>query len=488
VREVPLAYPLLRYRLGFAIAAAASSLMGAGCFTDPVNMKPTVSIATPTFFPGGGSAEPFFQGAQLAYTASASDPDGDSVEVQWKLTTTDLTPDGKCRPDFELPQNWPQDGWRTGDPFQVLAKDTMAPFCVWAKAVDGYGAASVDARTGHPTDRAPVAVVAVETTTGSTTFPPKAVVKLSAAGSTDPDVGDHLHFKWTLQSMVTDTATSAMPTTTKLAPCADDPADMAVQCFSSDTPGAYQVAVTVTDDTGLPSVASTVLTIAQGPLPVAAIDIVEPVGPGPFLLGRQVRVSGAHSTFTDGSSGYGWALERDGKALPMTLGPCDGDSTQVTECFVPDVEGNYDVTLTVSNGAGMSAPVTVPFIVAGDQPPCLGNTDPPFTTQKTSATQFTVSEVDDDLDPFPGVSNMSWFVSVNMGAFALMRQDFPRFALDTSPFSPGDDVRVRLEIRDRDTTRSASEFTACTTDVCAAPSLINPVACIQRVTWTVLLP
>jgi hypothetical protein len=281
---------------------------------------------------------------------------------------------------------------------------------------------------------------------------------------------------------------SAMPATAKLAPCDDDPSDEAVQCFSSDTPGAYQVAVTVKDDTGLPNTASIVLTFARGQLPVAGIDILDPAGPGPFLLGRQVRVSGAHSTFTDASSEYVWSLERDGKPLPMVLGLCDGDSTQVTECFVPDVSGSYQVTLAVSNGAGMSPALTVPFTVADDQPPCLGMTDPPFTTPKTTAMQFTVIAVDDDLDPFPGVSNMEWFVSINGGAFALMRQDFRSFGIDTTGLPPDTDVRVRLEIRDRDTTRSASEFTACTADVCSAPSLINPVACIQRVTWQVLLP
>jgi hypothetical protein len=103
-------------------------------------------------------------------------------------------------------------------------------------------------------------------------------------------------------------------------------------------------------------------------------------------------------------------------------------------------------------------------------------------------TLFNVDEIDDDLDPFPGVDDINWFISVNGSDFALVQKDFPSFQLGAG-FTFADVVRVRLEIHDRRTDRSSSEFLACDKDVCSLPSLIHPDACIQRVTWTVhILP
>ncbi|HVU51082.1 MAG TPA: hypothetical protein VHL80_10375 [Polyangia bacterium] len=469
---------MLEHRLGFAIAVAASFFMGAGCFTDPVNMAPTVRIDTPTTTDNGMTvpADPFFRGAQLTYTATAGDSDGDTVHLAWQVETGKV-----CPPGFDRPENWPKGTW-VGEPQMVVRpQDTEAVFCVWVKADDGR-VASVDARTGVPLDHPPVAHLDLVAPAGPGPFAPKTQFTLSAAGSTDEDGGDAAGFtySWALQS--------SLCSTMGLVPCADHPSDDAFRCLTADTAGECQIEVTVTDPAGLPSTADTTLTIDRGTLPVAVIDLVSPTGLGPYKLGHQMRVSAAHAT-VGANPRYVWTLERpDG--TKDTPPPCDGDSTGVTACFVPDVSGDYDVTLMVSDDAGTNTSAPVKLTVAPDQPPCLANTTPDFNLPETKPDMpdlpFAVNIVDDDLDPFPGVADIDWLVSVNQGDFVLVVPSWPTFSLNTRAYSPTDDVRVRVEIRDRDTMRSATEFATCDADTCSLPNLFD-ATCVQRATWKVLL-
>jgi hypothetical protein len=455
---------LLSHRLGFAIAVAA---LGAGCFTEPVNMSPSVRLHQ-------DPPAPVFRGTPITYSATASDPDGDSYHLEWTQT------DGNCPDDFDLPSSWPTDKWRTDPNIQVTPQDT-APFCVWVKAVDRYGAAAVDASTTNPQDNAPVAMLVLTSPDNAPSFPARTHFVLSAQGSSDVDVGDTLSFTWTLKSSPSPTA--------MLIPCGGAPPG-AIQCLDADAAGDYEVEVTVADD-ATPSQMSSVektLRVLPGMLPVGAIDLIQPAGAGPYPLGNPMRVSAAHATGLDAMSTRKWTLDAPKGSLLTEMGSCDGDATDETRCFVPDVPGDYHVTLVVHNDTGDSAPVVVSYSVAPDQPPCLARTTPDFTVPVTTMTTFNVDEIDDDRDPFPGAQDMNWLVSVNGGDFVLMQKDFPSFPLG-SGFSFADVVRVRLEIRDRDTERSAKEFLACDKDVCSAPSLIHPDACIQRVTWTVhILP
>jgi hypothetical protein len=454
---------LLRYRLGFALAAA---FLGAGCFTSPVNMSPTVRIDAPS--------TPVVRGQPAPFTATASDPDGDSLTVLMNDTA------GPCPKDFDLPAQWPSEGWNALQPHQVSSPED--PFCVWAKATDRYGAISVDAVTENPQDHAPTAVIALVSPAETSSFPVGSSFVLSAQGSTDPDTGDaaQLKFTWTLKSA---------PTTTPgiLNFCADSSADMSKRCLKADVAGDYDVAVRVTDPAGMDSVAERTLHVVPGALPVAVIDLVAPTGT-PIPLGSKIKFSGARSMFQDTTTQiYKWTLDPAPGSMAATAG-CDGDATGQTQCFVADVSGTYHETLVVTNGTGDSQPVTATFVVAPDQPPCIDQTTPDLTTPVTTMTTFAVGSVSDDLDPFPSAQNMQWFQSIDGGPFAPMTKDFPSFNVTGASF--GDVVKVRLEVHDRNTDRSAKEFAACgDADVCSMPSLIHPDTCIQRMTWTVhILP
>jgi hypothetical protein len=459
---------LLRYRLGFALAAA---LLGAGCFSDPVNMSPTVRIDKLT--------TPILRGESAMFQAVPSDPDGDGLRVEM-TNTPDLCGDVPPSDQFQ--------------PVSTLSVPARDKFCVWARVTDTYQAVTIANLNVVSQDRPPLAALDFDPPSSAVSFPVKTLLVLSAMGSSDPDIGDTLHFDWALTP-------KAPMADFQFGPCADKNSD-AFRCLTAKTTGAYDVVVTVSDDAGLKTTAAKEILVLPGTLPTAVIDLVGPTGIGPFPLGSTFRVSGARSIVGDGSTlSYAWTLT----GPPITMGPtgprptvlptmkCDGDDTQQSQCFVADMSGSYSPTLTVTNASGDSQPVTAgPFTVAPDQPPCLDQTTPPLTASMTTSTSFSVGSVSDDLDPFPGVENMQWFQSTGYtvngvfqgGPFVPMTKDFSMFNVTGATF--GQTVRVRLEIHDRNVDRTATEFQACgDADVCAVPSLIHPDTCIQRMTWTV---
>jgi hypothetical protein len=463
-----LAYPLLRYRLGSAIVVAC---LWGGCYTDPINMSPIVRIDAPP--------DPIFRGESPTYKATASDPDSDSVTLQWVLQTTPMG----CPRGFDAPATWPTSGWSPGNELTLGSMETKARYCVWVKASDQYGAAAVDALTGDPQDHAPVAVLDLVAPPDAPSFPGRPMFILSAEKSTDAD-GDMMNFEWTLKASPSQTAS--------LVPCLGQTMNKAVRCLTADAAGDYQVQVSVSDASMKDSIDKT-LRVLPGQLPTAELDLVSPPGGGPYPLGSELRVSAAHSTGGDPTLVYDWAVLEPAPGSTAVLGDCGKNPSPDARCFVGEKPGSYRVTLKVHNETGDSAPVSATYVVAPDQPPCLDSTTPDITTPMTTMTTFTVGTVSDDLDPFPAVTGMSttgmqWFVTqANGSSFAPAQKDpFPTFSLNPLAFSFGDVVRVRLEISDRDTERSAKAFLACgDADTCTLPSLIHPDTCFQRVTWTV---
>jgi hypothetical protein len=460
---------LLSYRSGFVAAAAA--LLAAGCFTSPVNMSPTVRIDTHA---------PVMRDQNVTFTATTSDPNGGQPTLSW------LRVDAPCSVDASTltsPTEWPSGEWLPGDPpnsEMIPAAQTLAPFCLWAKARDGEGAATVDAIKVDPVDRPPNAALKLNMPADAASFPLNTMFVLSAEQTTDPDDPDlaTLQFAWCLNSGPPSTDLPPCPGTAKTGP------QPFIQGLTAKAPGLYVVEVQVTDPEGATSVMDKSLLVLPGEPPVAAIDITAPTGPGPFPLGAQVRLSAENSTGGDPTTlGYTWHLEpASGSGLTdHDLGNCPGDMSKEFRCFVPDVDGAYRVSLVVTNDNGMSPKVSVPFSVAADQPPCIDHTTPDIAAGATMMTMFMVDSVSDDRD----ASNLTfeWFVGDGM-SFALQRTGASNFELVSSvPFA---EVFVRVQISDRDTQRSATEFAACgNADTCSLPSLIHPDTCLQRVTWKV---
>ena len=465
---------------------AASVLVG--CYTDPINMRPNVSIAPPS--------EPIFRGAPAPFTATASDPDGDAPFFAWATT------DGECQPG--LPENaWPTQ-WEPGTMTSTTSSSFLvdqAPaltFCVWVKAFDQYGAANVAALTCKPLDNPPMARITVTAPPDAASFPLHTSFELSGATSSDAD-NDTLTDTWQVISspdpMLDVTACASGPT------CA----------FKADVSGSYDVQLKVSDGTDISMISKTLL-VSPGQVPQAMLERVSPTGPGPYPLGTSFKLSSALSMGGDAANALKplWQpLNHDGApGSTASLIPCpDSPTMDDVRCFTADKPGTYGVQLAVMNDT-TSPLTTLTLEVLDDQAPCIGMTTPPIPPTPTSTvpasamlgTMFTVMTVLDDLDSLPkaappadpsaqnlfGLPHYQWFVSDPLDPTAALMPtwvDSPMFPIDPGMYELGQQVRVRLQISDVDTGRSAKEFAACTDDSCFTGAQTD--GCFQRVTWTV---
>jgi hypothetical protein len=158
--------------------------------------------------------------------------------------------------------------------------------------------------------------------------------------------------------------------------------------------------------------------------------------------------------------------------------------------LTPHGTGMWQVRVVASDQLGAMAEQVVMFEVKADPPPCLAQWAPiaaptgsalPFT----DATLFKVNVVRDVLDPFPtvggdaflGTTKFTWSIQQpGSSVFTeVMGFDGNALPLDPGNYAPGDDVAVRVHIRDR-----VSPTPTCPDDTC---SVISDNSCIQRLTW-----
>jgi hypothetical protein len=274
-----------------------------------------------------------------------------------------------------------------------------------------------------------------------------------------------------------------------------------------NTDGPFCVWVTATDSHGATK-SDSKSTDPQDQPPTAAIKIVSPdpaaiTTAGIFYpLYSTVQLS-PESMDPEGDSLMPPILALDhappGSAAHLVAcGPPNGSD----ECFVADVPGEYDVSLTVSDAFGKQG--TAPpqkIIVLSDQAPCIGPSDPDFlmspmveVTLPSSANptpdplpSFTIHSVADDGAPWPpgpkGGATFRWYVSTNDGQqFQFFNNDYPTLPLaSTGLYKTGDIVKVRVEVSDRNPMNDAA-LTGCNQkdDLCQSVP-----GCFQRVTWSV---
>lgn len=493
-----MACPLLGKGLVLTLVVPA---LAAGCFTDPVNMPPSIRIDAP--------AAPTFRGRPVTYTATISDPDngGDVPRLEWAWV-----PGGSCPAGFHDPMTWPAaKAWKVLDKLTV-EPDPRGPSCVWARATDESGAVEVDAVTCVPLDHAPAVglqQISPPPADGGT-YLPSTLFEFSA-GASDPDEGDEtrLSVSWAIKSAPADGGV--------LGPCADD-TDPFKQCLTASAVGTYVVAATVSDavDGGADGAAassaeSVTVVVAPGPPPVAEIS-VESVAPslrsddGQYALGASFRLSSITSHRADGSAGVEphWiklrtpdGAETDLRDATLRNGySCGAEAPPSILCFTADEPGTYHVELAVDDGWSSSAIVGRDFLVAPDQPPCISQLSfvppkDPDTIIPLQDDQISVLEVKDDRDPFPGYNAIAWFREEPSGSGGaptfVFRGDFGTFPLKDEGRS-GDVVKVRLEVHDRDLDASNQGFVACGgAPTCSLPNLFFR-SCVQRMTFNVRLP
>jgi K319L-like, PKD domain len=135
-------------------------------------------------------------------------------------------------------------------------------------------------------------------------------------------------------------------------------ANTATPSFVADLDGSYVVQLIVTDEEGLASAPDEVLisSINQAPTAFATASTTLP------MVGAVVTLDGSTSSDPDGDPlAYSWTVTSapDGSVAAIF----DADASTAT--FTPDVLGEYEITLTVSDFLGAGTPASV-TLVAGD--------------------------------------------------------------------------------------------------------------------------
>jgi PKD repeat protein len=278
----------------------------------PPNQTPVGNLtATPT----SGSA-PLL--VQLSSNGS-SDPDGAITSYAWNFGN----------------------GHTSTSPNPSAVYDTPGAYTVSLTLTDNDGASSVKSTTVNVSaaNVAPIAVISAAPLSGSAPL----TVNLNGGNSSDPD-GSIVSYAWNFGNG--QTATGALVTATY------------------STPGTYVVRLTVTDDRGKSTSATTnVVAGTANAHPNAVLTALPTSGPAPLV----VSVSAAGSADPDGTiTKYAWDYGNGETAV--------GAQSQVTYT----VAGTYTITLTVTDNKGATGTATETVVV-----------DPPQTVTDRVRIQLT---------------------------------------------------------------------------------------------------
>lgn len=169
---------------------------------------------------------------------------------------------------------------------------------------------------------------------------PAAGVELDGAGSSDPD-GETLSYQWTITSQPAG-GDGSLQNSTSVNPV-----------FLTTVPGDFEIELAVTDPRGASGYDTVLLSLTNTPpTPVAEVSLETPA------VGEEVELSGLSSTDPNGQPlTYTWKLESApaGTAVPVDL-------TGGVQTVVFDLEGEYQFSLTVSDGVE-EVKVDAPLII-----------------------------------------------------------------------------------------------------------------------------
>ena len=356
-----------------SLARLSAVVLVAGCFTGPINQHPRVELDSP--------AATVLRGKDASFMVDATDPDGDPLDLTWGVA------DGKCPGD---PQSW------SGEHRQLAAGErkivvegsaTWGPFCVCVFAVDSHHATSASCRDETPVNRPPDPRLRVVSPVTSQPFPLFSLVRVSAAGTVDPDAA-----------------------------------------------------------------------------------------PGEIIR-------------------YDWELERPSESPSNAKLESCSDNAELDRCFLGDVsEGSFTVTVRATDSLEEGLSAMVPVKIAKDRLPCIHVRD--TTPELTSLTYddnpdapqtITVHTVDDDGDPYPrgdhGQIQFTWFAGLVNGPMSPRGGNFNSFTPVDNQV--GDEVRVRVEIRDRNFKNIDDILTGCWMSGGALCESSPGSGCFLGATWTV---
>ena len=278
--------------------------------------------------------------------SQSSDPDGDQITYSWSFASLPATSSATLS--------------STTASSTSFVADAAGDFTVRLTVSDGELTSDAVECTATATNTAPVANAGPDqdVTLGD-------LVQLDGSQSSDPN-GDDLTYAWTFASQpngsaaVLSSATVANPT------------------FTADVAGEFVVELTVSDDELTSSPDQSTISVNTPPVANAGSD-------QDLIVGALVQLDGSQSSDADGDAlTYSWSMESRPAGSTATL-----SSTSVVDpTFTADLEGDYVVELTVSDGKASSYPASL--VIHSYQLPEPGYYS--GTTSQGRAVHFTVSD------------------------------------------------------------------------------------------------
>ncbi|MCD6499469.1 MAG: hypothetical protein J7M25_14345 [Deltaproteobacteria bacterium] len=343
----------------------------------------------------------------------------------------------------------------------------------------------------EPVDKRPAAVIKIQT---EDKVHVGDMVVLDGQDSSDPD-GTVASYSWTMEYDVT------QQTPYKTCPgwgSCDNGHDQTC-CFIPTARTVFTIRLKVQDQRGLSSPwDERVVTVLNRP-PNSVLSLETKTNlENHFVVGQQIWLHGLSSSDPDGDDTlfYHWqTISRPpgSSTLAYQFQPSDvdyhptNDPTLAKRCLmVPDYPGSYEVALGVSDGDD-DATDTKHIEVQEDAPPCITATSPDASASRLifdvgQPRRLEVLLVDDDLDGYPpgGQLSFSWSIQPdpNQPFFPVSGLDEPALNLDPNDYTSGQQVRIRVTVRDR----IDRDLSSCSqqSDQC------NLVAdCAQWVTWNI---
>ena len=246
---------------------------------------------------------------------------------------------------------------------------------------------------------------------------------LDGKNSYDPD-GQPIAFAWSLVSAPqSSTVTSASIYNSQTTHA----------FFTPDVAGAYQFQLVVTDAGASSPPALITVTAYSGTIPPNA-----DAGPGQnTALHTSVTVNGSKSSDPNTSPqplNYQWTF-----AVPNGSSATLSNATSASAQFTPDLPGDYNVNLVVSNANGTSPRRTTVYAFRGDVPPNANAGANQFVTPSSTVDLNSQTSVDPDSGPL-NLAFLWWLDSLPDGSTAAIQQPptaTPTFVADKSGYYIG---------------------------------------------------
>lgn len=315
------------------------------------------------------------------------------------------------------------------------------------------------------------------------------LLELSAFKSDDRD-GDRLIYSWSARSC--ESMTSCSPAfASRSGPYTE---------FAVAAPNKQLIAVElrVTDEHGAEDTDSEFYAVTNRVPRISALQVQGAESPaGAFTVGRTLNlVVAAQDDDASDTLSYVWTLYPASGSVPGDVEWTELSATSYR--LRPDVDGLWNVTVTVEDGDGGSDLVEEAILVDVDRPPCIAATEPRAVADARYVLErgqgprrFAVSSVVDELDPYPlpagdaqpdrGEARFRWQLAspATGGAFVeLAGHALADYTIDPSAFAPGDELALRVEVADRvDRTLPCAE----SSPTCS----VGDDGCLQRVSWGV---